>query len=804
MKRLALILLGILLTAGVVAAQSGFSQVVIEASDPGVFFMVDEVRYYTSATLMWKQGTTHSLRFPSSNDGFQYSDGNERLSRTRYRLTGWEDLSQTQELGDGFLQTVYALPETTRIRLSVTVEHKVLLNFWQTSTPALTPGEAACDETTTSGPGVVIVDGACYWRNTDFWKPAGALQIQAFSFQGWAFTGWGVNGAEPNKFIQSVPFNAPTVIIAYFRTAKEVRFFTEPKGMTLVVDRVPTKTPSADPCPSPERIPPVALPPGLPSRCLGEADWAVGSTHVIGAISPQIDGQGREWVFDGFTNGMGDNSLVAVKDTVRETFVATFVRGARASFHTRPSGLKISVDGRDNWQSYNFIVPPGRTFSVSAPSAQTDKDGRKYVFVGWSNGGEQAQEVTVGPEAVEDGFHLTAIYKILGQTVIESQPSGIPMDVDGEVCVTPCVLDKPDGTEVQITAPESDEFNHAYRRDFQDWMDGAPRVRSITIGGQESETLIARYIKLYLLDTVSVPEDGAVFLLEPSSPDRFYVEGTDVEIKLEPKDGYKFRRWDGDLQGTYPVGRLRMSRNRTAIARLDEVPYAPPAMVQNAAAETPDPVVAAGSLISIYGEKLAPHFHVGPSNPLAQTLLGVTVRGGDYVLALPFVSTNQINAVLHPDIPEGQHQLIVSRAGELDVEAEFTVARNAPGIFSRVYDGQIFAMASHEDGTPISPQSPARKGELISVYATGLGAYDKIAPYGFALPSAPEFQLLDTIDVWAGGTPLKPEFAGGAAGYTGTDVVKLLITDALPAGTTVELLFRINGRTSNTVLLPLE
>ena len=116
----------------------------------------------------------------------------------------------------------------------------------------------------------------------------------------------------------------------------------------------------------------------------------------------------------------------------------------------------------------------------------------------------------------------------------------------------------------------------------------------------------------------------------------------------------------------------------------------------------------------------------------------------------------------------------------------------------------FFIVAHHEDGTPVLPESPARRGELISIFGTGFGEYNGIAPYGLALPESPKYLLVDTVEAFAGDLPVEPEFAGGAPGSSGMDVLKIKITEELPHASTVEFKIRINNEESNTVLLPLE
>jgi uncharacterized protein (TIGR03437 family) len=239
-------------------------------------------------------------------------------------------------------------------------------------------------------------------------------------------------------------------------------------------------------------------------------------------------------------------------------------------------------------------------------------------------------------------------------------------------------------------------------------------------------------------------------------------------------------------------------------ALLDRVPYIAEAGVRNAAAETPEGGVVPGSLISILGASLGPAYEVGPSNPLAQAIGDVTVRIGDRLLPLMFVSPEQINAQLPSDLEEGTQWLAVRWTGYPEVTSAFQVVRNAPGLFTRPVDNRPFAVAVHEDGAPITPESPARRDEVVSVFGTGFGPYERHPPDGFAVPSAPQYRLADPLTVISGDLRFDADWSGAAPGLVGAALTRFRLTADVPAATTIELRVQVNGKDSNTVLLPVE
>jgi uncharacterized protein (TIGR03437 family) len=226
--------------------------------------------------------------------------------------------------------------------------------------------------------------------------------------------------------------------------------------------------------------------------------------------------------------------------------------------------------------------------------------------------------------------------------------------------------------------------------------------------------------------------------------------------------------------------------------------------VKNAAGDTPLNAVAAGSIVSIAGVNLASDLLVGPSNPLTQTLGNVTVRIGSKILPLAFISPSQINAQLPPDLVEGPYKLTVQSDGNPDVSADFTVARNAPGLYNKVVDGQAFGLFLHENGDAITADSPAHRDETVTLLGTGFGPLLQMAPEGFPVPESDTSVLVDPVSIVAGDNALVPTYAGAADGRVGVMAIRFPISDPLPTGTTLPIKVNIGNQDSNTVLLPLE
>jgi uncharacterized protein (TIGR03437 family) len=81
-----------------------------------------------------------------------------------------------------------------------------------------------------------------------------------------------------------------------------------------------------------------------------------------------------------------------------------------------------------------------------------------------------------------------------------------------------------------------------------------------------------------------------------------------------------------------------------------------------------------------------------------------------------------------------------------------------------------FAIATRPDGSVITRDAPARGGEVIILYATGLGATDPRVPMGQIATQAAPIVRMSEFRVWLGAAELPREsvlYAGVTPGFAG-------------------------------------
>jgi uncharacterized protein (TIGR03437 family) len=750
------------------AQVSSFTQV--STNPPGLAYSIDGEVFVQNSSFNWPAGSKHTLFAPPV---LFAANGN-----VQYAFQGWTWPGGTIPGGNSILIT--ADPSISSYVATYGTAYSLSLVY-----SACPPDTATC-----MSPGTVYVNGAPYNHDATIYVAAGsATVLQAQPADGFVFAGWGsINSTTVIVgFQQTITVNQPVTIYPMFQVARTMNLLTVPPNLQVLEDRTVIGAPAS-------------------------VQWGVGSTHTVGVVSPQQDRQGQFWVFSSWSDGGDSTHPYKVPAIINpDTLTATFAPAALVGFYTDPPGVTLSVDGRTNWNSFNFVWGVGETHTVSAPAQQTDADGRIWNFTKWSNGGTASQSVTVLPAAATAGIRLTASYTQVAHLTVNSALGG-SVTIDGSACSVPCDVYKPLGAQVDVGAPLTLPVAPGSRKDFQSWSVSGAAASSTAAGGDllvtlGTDTAIVApvYHLMNNLAADSLPASGATFVMKPSSPDGYYDSLANVTVTASALPGYRFRAWNGDLSSLAATGVLAMSAPRTITALLDTVPYIEPTGIVNGAGITPTAGLAPGSVVSVFGANLAPTTAVGPSSPLAQTLGGITARVGARMLPLYFVSPGQINLELPSGLPLGQQTLTVSSPGQPDAQATFQVAAEAPGIFAAsVSDGVTFGFVLRSDGSLVTSAAPARAGEILTLIGTGFGPTLPNRPDGFPVPASPTFLLTDPATVQLGGVSVTPSKAYAWPGAVGLDAIQFAVPAGLPAATNAALTVSINSVLSNTVQLPLQ
>ena len=187
--------------------------------------------------------------------------------------------------------------------------------------------------------------------------------------------------------------------------------------------------------------------------------------------------------------------------------------------------------------------------------------------------------------------------------------------------------------------------------------------------------------------------------------------------------------------------------------------------------------LAPNTIATLYGQNLA----YG-----TQVLSGGSPVGGDatvnlngFVAPLYYLSPTQINFLIPPNLLPGPTTLQLIVDGLAGPPVAITLGASAPALFQL---DQQNVIATRADWSLITPAAPAQPGDVVVLYATGLGQVVPPVGYGETPGSAAPLAMLCQFQVLLNGNPIDPgaiAYAGVAPGFSGLYQVNL----TLPSGT---------------------
>jgi uncharacterized protein (TIGR03437 family) len=217
--------------------------------------------------------------------------------------------------------------------------------------------------------------------------------------------------------------------------------------------------------------------------------------------------------------------------------------------------------------------------------------------------------------------------------------------------------------------------------------------------------------------------------------------------------------------------------------------------VTNAASYTTD--LAAGGMASIFGRNLSAveTRQTDPSEPVLSTAaLRVTLELQP--VPMTFAGAGQINVQLPFDFAGPGTLTVTTPNGS--ASQRIAVASAAPAIFQG--DSGI-PLATHGDGTAVTKEKPARAGETIAIYLTGLGQVRGAVRCGAA--AVEPLAVIAAVEVVAGGRRVSPTAAELLPGVVGAYVVRFAIPSNLHAPLAL-IHLEAEGHSSLAVELPIE
>jgi uncharacterized protein (TIGR03437 family) len=206
-------------------------------------------------------------------------------------------------------------------------------------------------------------------------------------------------------------------------------------------------------------------------------------------------------------------------------------------------------------------------------------------------------------------------------------------------------------------------------------------------------------------------------------------------------------------------------------------------VLNNAGARTG--VIVPGETITILGFGLGPFEGVtAPAGTLPTTLGGVQVSINGADIPLFYASRYRVDAQVPFNLSTtGPASVRVQNSGSSSTAVQVNTQLTFPGIYTFDQLGVGPAKAYNQDGKLNSSLAPARAGDSISVFGSGLGAVVPATPAGQGAPANPLSIVSQPVAASIGGVPAAVTFAGLAPGYAGLYQVNITVPAGLPAGT---------------------
>lgn len=214
--------------------------------------------------------------------------------------------------------------------------------------------------------------------------------------------------------------------------------------------------------------------------------------------------------------------------------------------------------------------------------------------------------------------------------------------------------------------------------------------------------------------------------------------------------------------------------------------------------------VAPGSIAVVFGaylndgpQVLSPI--VGADGKVATSLGGTQITVGGIAAPILYSTPNQVSIQIPYELTGAVAAVSPTVGGQSSEFRFLELASTGPGFFTLNQAGTGEAIALHQDGvTLIASQAPARRGEIVIFYLTGLGALNPAL--GTGVPAAANTATAP-VTMTFGGVAATPAYAGAAPGFIGLNQINVQIPNNAPVARDVAVAISAGGRSGNPVTI---
>jgi uncharacterized protein (TIGR03437 family) len=292
-------------------------------------------------------------------------------------------------------------------------------------------------------------------------------------------------------------------------------------------------------------------------------------------------------------------------------------------------------------------------------------------------------------------------------------------------------------------------------------------------------------IQVQVLDDCGQPLRQGQVTVEPANGDS--------GLFLVPRgDGRWFGAWAPlrESTGFFSLRALAFSTDgrlfgeSTIPARVARNPAPPPVVetgsIVSAASLTPNRPHAPGEIVSLFGVGLAERQEAATGFPLPTRLGGLSIQIGGTNMPLLFASAGQVNGIIPFGLPAKSLQpVVLQRGSQVSTPGSILIVDAQPAVFTVSQGGQGPGVIVDANFRLVNAANPARAGDVVIVFLTGLGEADPAVGTGAPAPGSPPSRTRLPVTVTIGGQAAEVLFAGLAPGFAGLYQINLRV----PAGT---------------------
>ena len=325
---------------------------------------------------------------------------------------------------------------------------------------------------TEPGGGSFYVDGQLFTDSATFLWPAGskhtlnvnAVQYPTLAKTRYAFTGWTDSTGQLSISAAQVVISADPAITSYkasmtVQHAVSLNFFK-----------------CSNPDPTTCGYPGTVLVNNTPYVVDTDVYLDAGTNVALRAVP------NAGYVFTGWLSGLGNSSQAYLNSFVLNGPVvvyAQFLRAARVTLGTDPSGLHILADSTSVLTPAALDWGLGTTHTVAALTPQTDLHGKLWVFDSWSDAGDATHAYTMPAQATS--LTLTAKYAAGARVTFLTSPAGLALSVDGRENWPGYNFVWVAGVQHTVSAPLTQTNSAGRAWSFRSWSNGGAAAQAITL-----------------------------------------------------------------------------------------------------------------------------------------------------------------------------------------------------------------------------------------------------------------------------------------------------------------------------------